>query len=187
MADGSLTLQLRIRRGFAVIQLSHPLQLCEAYKLPVLDADTCTVEFGSTRQISLRHAKPATGLTWNSSRSSSTQVTNVVAPGVMPATIPVNGSSPATTRAQSVRDHLWTSAMRPLTFGICRMLPSTSRTVNAGPKSANTLAKTPRISALINATPFFRQMASTRLASVNVDDVRTTTCMPVASGFCGDD
>ena len=82
----------------------------------------------------------------NSRRSSSTEVTSVVAPGVMPATIPECGCS-----------------------------PSTSVTSNSSPKSQNTDANTPRMSALMNALPCSLQMSSMRTASARLIWVATTT------------
>ncbi len=77
----------------AVIQLRHALELSEGHELPILRGEESSAIDRATR--SSANKRRLLLCTWNSSRSSSTHVTNVVTPGVMPATIPVNGASPA--------------------------------------------------------------------------------------------
>lgn len=57
-----------------------------------------------------------------------------------------------------------------------RSPPSTSATVKLGPKSVNTLAKTPLTSALIKAMPFLWQKLLSARASFRGMLVATTTC-----------
>mmetsp|Transcript_1642 Transcript_1642/g.4047 ORF Transcript_1642/g.4047 Transcript_1642/m.4047 type:complete len:430 (+) Transcript_1642:1975-3264(+) len=83
---------------------------------------------------------------WNCRRSSSTQVTTAGLLLLMEATMAVWGSS-----------------------------PSTSKTVNLGPKSLNTLANTPLDCAQMNLMPWAWHRASTRLASSRLASVSTAT------------
>lgn len=64
------------------------------------------------------------------------------------------------------------------TMPLCGSSPLTSNTVNEGPKSQKTLAKTPWVSALMKAMggDWARQNSSTRLASSRLMSVHTTTC-----------
>lgn len=95
---------------------------------------------------------------WNSRRSSSTHVTRAGQPAETDATMPECGSS-----------------------------PSGSWTVNAGPKSQKTLAKTPRASARMNAIggDAARQISSIRFDSSSDALVSTTTFFCVVGLFGG--
>ena len=80
----------------AIAQLGHSLELSEGHELPILHGDeSSAIDRATSSSANERRSGCLLPCTWNSSRSSSTHVTNVVTPGVMPATIPVNGASPA--------------------------------------------------------------------------------------------
>jgi hypothetical protein len=61
------------------------------------------MQLGPATRLALQREYHQLGQTWNSRRSSSTHVTMVGEPPVMPATIPDTGSSPA--RANNVCKH----------------------------------------------------------------------------------